>query len=74
MRRCGHCHHEVCTECDSKRSNEVCNETEFLKVVKISTVIFWAVSPCSLIGGYQLIKDIIVSIFRVEIKIFKVVF
>jgi hypothetical protein len=44
---------------------------EVLRVVKIYIVVFWVMTPCSLVGDTNLSNDHIASIFKVGVKILK---
>jgi len=40
--------------------------------VKVQTVLFWVMTPCTLVGGYQNVRGICATIFRVEVAADKV--
>jgi hypothetical protein len=41
--------------------------TKQFRAVKVQTVIFWVLTPCSLLDGYQNVREICASILRVEV-------
>ena len=54
-------------KCSFKGTTTISVYTKQFRAVKVQTVLFWVMTPCSLVGSYQNIRGNCATIFRVEV-------